>query len=167
MSLMPASDALRADHRRIEVPLDALLAALRQLTAADLPEVRRRFLEIRALMAPHFEKEETVLYPHLRPALPELLVRMDEQHANARELERYLADLLGELPDLPTARELAEVRRLGIELHDAIQHHIVEEENDLLRIADAELTAEEQQGLFERMVGGHPRATAKELLGLN
>jgi hemerythrin-like domain-containing protein len=152
MSLTPVSDALRADHRRIEVPLDALLIALVELGAERLPEVRRRFLEIRALIAPHFEKEETVLYPRLRPGLPELLARMDEQHGHAREVEHYLAELLGELADLPTARELAEVRRLGIELHDAIQHHIVEEEDDLLRIADAELSAEEQQGLFERMV---------------
>ena len=66
MSLTPASDSLRADHRRIEVHLDALLAALLQFSADRLPEVRRRFLEI---------------------------------------------------------RELAEVRRFGIEFHDAIQHH--------------------------------------------
>jgi len=151
MSLTPVSDVLRADHRRIEVHLDALLAALGELGAERLLEVRRRFLEIRALIAPHFEKEETVLYPHLRPGLPELLERMDEQHAHVREVEHCLAELLGGLADLPTARELGEVRRLGIELHDAIQHHIVEEEDDLLRIADAELSAEEQQGLVARM----------------
>ncbi len=44
MSLTPASDALRADHRRIEVPLDALLAALRELTANRFPELRRNRL---------------------------------------------------------------------------------------------------------------------------
>jgi hypothetical protein len=101
MSLTPASDSLRADHRRIEVHLDALLAALLQFSADRLPEVRRRFLEIRALAAPHFEKEETVVYPHLRPSLPELLVRMDEQHAHIHEVEHYLAELLGGLADLP------------------------------------------------------------------
>lgn len=151
MSLTPASDSLRADHRRIEVHLDGLLAALLQFSADRLPEVRRRFLEIRALAAPHFEMEETVVYPRLRASLPELLARMDEQHAHIREVEHYLAELLGGLADLPTTRELGEVRRLGIEFHDAIQHHIVEEENDLLRIADAELSAEEQQRLFGQM----------------
>lgn len=53
MSLTSASDSLRADHRRIEVHLDALLAALLQFSAERLPEVRRLGIEFHDAIQHH------------------------------------------------------------------------------------------------------------------
>lgn len=147
--MSPASDALRADHRIIEQHLDRLFAAASSLIPERVPELSQIFADLRRLAAPHFEKEETVFYPRLRPALPELLARMDEQHAYTREMEQYLADQLasGALDH----RALVELERLAIEFHDSIQHHIVEEEDQLLRLADQTLGEAEQQALLTEM----------------
>jgi hypothetical protein len=43
------------------------------------------------------------------------------------------------------------VRSFGIEFHDRIQHHIVDEEDQLLRLAEDRLTTEEQDSLAKAM----------------
>ncbi len=151
-----ASDLLRADHRRIEDLIDRLLAAAKQLSREMLPRLVEVLEPLRRLAAEHFEKEERVLYPHLRPGLPGLLAEMDEQHANARQMEASLLETLEAAQGAPTERQLGDLRRFAIELHDAIQHHIVAEEDQLLRLADQRLTPAEQQRLAEAMraIGG-------------
>lgn len=152
MGLTPASDSLRSDHREIEIHLDSLLALLLGLHGKGIAEVRHEFDEIRRISARHFEKEEKVLYPRLRQSAPELLARLEEQHEHARELESHLEALVA--ADRPAgSREATELRRLGIEFHDTLQHHIVEEEDHLLRVADAELSEQEQVEMGRRMEG--------------
>ncbi len=151
MSATPASDALRAGHRRIEASLDPLLEALLHLTPAGVEEVRRRFLEIRRLAERHFQREEGVIYPELRQKDRALLASMDEQHADTRLKESYLDGLLASLPAVPDERDLKELHRLGIEFHDAVQTHILDEEDHLLAWADQVLSAEEQTRLAAQM----------------
>lgn len=146
-----ASDSLRADHRRIETHLDHLLAALQHLTPRKLGEVRRQFQHIRRLARPHFEQEEEIFYPQLRDCDPALLARMDSEHEHTRLVEQYLEDALASLPEKPTERDLGEIYRLGVEFHDAVQTHIVDEEDYLLALADRVLSPEEQQHLLVRM----------------
>ena len=155
MSATPASDALRADHRHIEEHLDPLLQALLHLTPERVREVRLHFEEIRRLAAPHFEKEEGVFYPRVRSLNPALLDQMDSEHEQTRLTERYLAELLASLPATPDERDLTELHRLGIEFHDAVQTHIVAEEDYLLALADREISKEEQSRLAERMGRGY------------
>ncbi|HYM12755.1 MAG TPA: hemerythrin domain-containing protein [Bryobacterales bacterium] len=151
MSATAATDSLRADHRRIETHLDRLLAALQHLAANKIGEVRREFQNIRRLARPHFEQEDNVFYPQLREADAALLARMDAEHEHTRLVEQYLEDLLASLPEDPDERELGELYRLGIEFHDAVQTHIVDEEDYLLALADRVLSAQEQQLLLARM----------------
>lgn len=151
MTTTAASDLLRADHRRIETHLDLLLEALRHLTPGDIPSVRAHFEEIRRLARPHFAREENVFYPRLRALNAALLSRMDDQHEDTRLKEQYLEELLASLPEAPGERDLVELYRLGVEFHDAVQTHIVDEEDNLLRFADDALSEEEQQGLAGRM----------------
>ncbi len=146
-----ACENLRKDHRAIEECLDILLATLLHLTPALIPEIQATVRDLRNLAAVHFEKEETIFYPKLRPLLSDLLDRMDLQHEEVRELERYLAELLAEPPQTPESRWLNELRSLGIEFHDRIQHHIVDEEDQLFRLAEDRLTAEEQESLAGAM----------------
>ena len=65
MIAAPASDALRADHREVEMCLDRLLFAAKHPTPDLARGVREEFFEIRRLTRPHFHKEENVFYPYL------------------------------------------------------------------------------------------------------
>ena len=66
MSDTPASDLLRAAHRTMETHLDGLLAALKNLSADRVADIRRGFLEIQRLAMVHFDQEELVFYPAVR-----------------------------------------------------------------------------------------------------
>jgi hemerythrin-like domain-containing protein len=156
----PACENLRKDHRAIEERLDILLAALLHLTPELIPEIQATVRELQNLAAIHFEKEETIFYPKLRPLLSDLLDRMDLQHEEVRELERHLAELLAEPPQTPESRWLNELRSIGIEFHDRIQHHIVDEEDQLFRLAEDRLTAEEQESLARAMNAVQSRITS-------
>lgn len=156
----PACENLRKDHRAIEERLDALLAALMHLTPELIPEIQATFRSLQDLAAIHFEKEETIFYPKLRPLLSGLMDRMDLQHEEVRELERHLTELLAEPPETPQSRWLNELRSLGIEFHDRIQHHIVDEEDQLFRLAEDRLTAEEQESLAGAMNSVQSRITS-------
>jgi len=151
MSLTPASDVLRADHRQVEVWLDRLLEVAKRPTPTLIRDVRHIFGEIQSLTSPHFTKEESIFYPRLRPILPDLLAQMDEQHAYIREVEDNLQELIATVGDEPSDRELTELVRFSVELFDTVQHHIVDEEDQLLRIADSQLSPTEQKELAEGM----------------
>lgn len=152
MSDTPASDLLRAGHRRMETHLDGLLEALKHLSSDRVAGIQRDFLEIQRLARVHFEQEETVFYPQVRSLVPQILDKMDEEHEVVRQTERYLEELLGSFPVSPAPRDLGELRRLGIEFHDAIQVHIIDEEDQLLKVADHLLSGPEQQHLAVRML---------------
>jgi hemerythrin-like domain-containing protein len=160
MSAAPACEHLRKDHRVIEERLDILLAGLLRLTPALIPLIQATVRELQDLAAVHFEKEEMIFYPKLRPLVSDVLDRMDLQHEEVRELERHLAELLAEPPQTPESRWLNELRSLGIEFHDRIQHHIVDEEDQLFRLAEDRLTAEEQESLAGAMNAVHSRITS-------
>src|ERR1051325_10593455 len=106
MITMPeaACDHLRQDHRAIEECLDNLLNALLRLTPGLIPGIQATFGQLRNLAAIHFEKEEAIFYPKLRPVAADLLGRLDVQHEEVRELESHLADLLAEPPAAPDGR---------------------------------------------------------------
>jgi hypothetical protein len=161
MGATSACDHLRSDHRRMEKHLDRLLEALLHMSPALVSDVRATMAELQRLEVLHFEKEESLFYPSLRPAFPDLLAQMDLQHEDIREVEQHVAELLSNPPGLPELRWLEELRRSGIELHDRIQHHIVDEEDQLLRLADGHLTVEDQQkltGAFEEIQGRKSQA---------
>jgi hemerythrin-like domain-containing protein len=151
MSATPASDLLRSEHRLVEIQIDQLLHAVKHRTDDIVSDLRRALSGVRCLSQPHFEKEESVLYPYLRSQLPELLSRLDEQHEYAREVERHLVQLLEAIQGCPDERQRVELLRFSTELCDVIQHHIVDEEDQLLRLADARLSQEEQASLAAKM----------------
>ncbi len=135
----------------MEEHLDTLLAALLSLTPGRIAEIQATVRGIQGLSAIHFAKEEQIFYPKLRPIAAELLASLDVQHEEVRELERHVAELLAEPPAAPDARWLGELRALGIEFHDRIQHHIVDEEDHLFRLAGDWLSGEDQQKLAAAM----------------
>jgi hemerythrin-like domain-containing protein len=149
-----ACDHLRQDHRQMEEHLDRLFAAVSHPGPELVAHVRSAVASLQQLEAAHFEKEESLFYPKLRPAFPDLLGQMDLQHEDVRELDRLVSELLSATPELPDTRWLDELRRSCIELHDRIQHHIVDEEDQLFRLADRHLTREDQEilaGAFRKI----------------
>jgi hemerythrin-like domain-containing protein len=151
MSVTPASDLLRSEHRLVETQIDQLLHAVKHPAGDIVSDVRRVLSGIQCLSRPHFQKEENVFYPSLRSQLPELLAQLDEQHEYVREVERHLVELIESIEGSPDERQLAELVRFSIELCDVIQHHIVDEEDQLLRLADSTLSREEQVTLAAKM----------------
>lgn len=158
-----ASDLLRADHRQIEDLLDRLLAVAKQPSRNMVPVLAELVWTLRNLSHPHFDREERIFYPRLRALFPDLLARLDEQHEYVREVERNLSELLAEIGDPPADRQFAEVIRFSIELHDTIQHHIVAEEEELLRLADARLSPAEQQALAAQILAENSASTNPRL----
>lgn len=151
MSATPASDLLRSEHRLVETQIDQLLHAVKRPAGDIVSDVRRALSGIQCLSQPHFQKEENVFYPSMRSQLPELLSQLDEQHEYVREVERHLVELIESIEGSPDERQLAELIRFSTELYDVIQHHIVDEEDQLLRLADARLSQEEQTSLTAKM----------------
>ena len=131
----------------MEAHLDRLFAAVSHPGPELVAEVRAVVGSLQRLEAAHFEKEEGLFYPKLRPAFPDLLSQMDLQHKDVREFDRLVSELLSDPPESPEARWLDELRRSCIELHDRIQHHIVDEEDQLFRVADRHLTPEDDEML--------------------
>ncbi|MGZ4820437.1 MAG: hemerythrin domain-containing protein [Terriglobales bacterium] len=151
MSATPASDLLRSEHRLVETQIDQLLHAVKHPAGDIVSDVRRVLSGIQSLSGPHFQKEENVFYPSLRSQLPELLSQLYEQHEYVREVERHLVELIETIQASPDERQRAELIRFSTELSDVIQHHIVDEEDQLLRLADSRLSSEEQVTLASKM----------------
>jgi hemerythrin-like domain-containing protein len=151
MASVPASDLLRTDHRRIEMELDRLLTTVKHPGERMVLQVRDIFAEIQRLMKPHIHKEENVFYPYLRAAFSELLAEMDEQHEYIAEVTAGVDELTGMAGKGLSGRQYLELIRLSSELFDAIQHHIVDEEDRLLRFADLHLSVVEQDSLAATM----------------
>jgi len=156
---MFACDNLRADHREMEAYLDPLLATLQRLSPELVPQVQAVVWRIRRLAAIHFEKEEQIFYPSLCPALRDLVTQLEQQHGEIRELEQHVAEMLSDPPQVPDSRWLNDLRMFGSQFHDLIQHHIVDEEDNLLRLAESQLTREDQQRLAAEMIRLHDRRT--------
>jgi hemerythrin-like domain-containing protein len=160
MAAASACDNLREDHREMETHLDRLLAALQQPGPALIAEAQAAVRDIRRLYSIHFEKEEVVFYPSLRPTFPDLLAEMDQQHDDVREVAQHVGDLLSDPPPTPESRWLNDLRLFGTELYDLIQHHIVEEEDQLFRLAESRLSTEEQERLAVEMKKLHSGLSA-------
>ena len=144
----------------METYIDRLLTALRRAGPESVPEVQAAVRDIRRLSSMHFEKEEVIFYPSLRPAFPDLLAQTDRQHEDVREVEQQVGDLLSDPPPTPESRWLNELRLFGTQLHDHIQHHIVAEEDQLFRLAESRLTTKDQDRLAVEMRELHRRLSA-------
>ena len=156
-----ASDFLRAEHRQVENHLDHLLDALKHLSPERVGDVSRSSREIHRLVSAHMEVEEQVFYPALQSMVEDLIENLLKQHDQIRESDRYLEELLSGFPELPTARDTEELYRLGIEFHDAVQVHIVDEEEQLLKRVDEHLSSEQQRSLLAAMQRGSPEREPK------
>ena len=135
---MNAVDLIKQDHKRLKKLLEETLEAeggAQREAAMD---------HLRTELVAHERMEEEVFYPRLR----------DEQKARDNVLEGYeehhVADvILDELLDMPPDSDLwkAKVKVLK----ENVEHHMDEEEDELLKNAKKVLGREELDQLGERM----------------
>lgn len=104
-----------------------------------------------------FRKRRADFLPSLCPAFRDLVGQMEQQHEQIRELEQHVAEMLSDPPQVPDSRWLNDLRMFGSQFHDFIQHHIVDEEDNLLRLAESQLTREDQERLAAEMIRLHDR----------
>jgi len=120
-------DELTREHRELERWLDEFARAItapqatREMAVAAYRQVWPR-------AAAHLAKEEDTFYAGFLRFDPEFAAKMLEQHQMAREVARWMEDLLqrqGPTSPEEQTRELFQAARL---LHALLQHHLIEEE---------------------------------------
>lgn len=149
---MDAIKLLKQQHAQTE----ALLGEYARLSPGAYAHKRRLFARIADELAAHAQIEEMYFYPAANSAQTEdLLLEAAEEHL---AVKRIVADLL----DLPVTDEKFDPKMKV--LHDLIQHHVQEEEEQLLpriaRAVDAEALEDlgvQMEAEYERLRQGEPR----------
>jgi len=153
------------DHREVERLFAAYAAA------ATTEEKDRLVDEIRLGLAPHAVAEEILVYPALRRVVED----GQEQASHAIDEHQEIKRILSELDKMSSDDPLRDEK--VVELQRAVEHHVEEEEGDLLPSLRAAVDPQrlEQMGeMFERMkplLPTHPHplvpgtATAQLLAG--
>lgn len=136
---MNLAEYISAKHRRIEEALDALIEALH---GGDAPAALERFRAAWRWAEPHLEAEEQVLFPAVRAGFGKLVAKMEEQHAQVRELAAALEQ---------AGADAADFLPLGRRFHALLQHHLIEEERDLVTLAGRFLEAPIERELVEAL----------------
>jgi hemerythrin-like domain-containing protein len=151
MPATPACDLLREEHRSIGDCLNWLLSRAKKLRATDVPALRPQVDLLRRSLATHFQREERVLFPALRPHCPSLLARMQDQHDYIRAVEAELAGMLAETPAAPTRAWISDLRSWLLEFCERIRNHASDEDEQLFRVAAACLRSDQQLRIARRM----------------
>ena len=153
------------DHREVE----RLFAAYAAATSADQKDTLVD--EIRLGLAPHAAAEEILVYPALRKAVDDGTEQAEHAIDEHHDIKRLLSEV--DKMDAGDPGRDAKVR----ELEQSVQHHVEEEEGELLPSLRAAVAAErlEKMGeLFQKMkpmLPTHPHplvpgtATAQLLAG--
>jgi hemerythrin superfamily protein len=135
---MNAIELIKEDHKKLRKMLDDTLAA------DGASEREERLSHLRTELVAHERMEEEVLYIRLR----------DEKKVHDEVLEGYeehhVADIiLDELMDVPPETDLWKAKMKV--LKENVEHHLDEEEDELLKKAKSVLDRDELERLGERM----------------
>jgi hypothetical protein len=131
---MKATTLLRKQHRKVEGIFDKL-----ENGGNDRSSL---LTELANDLAGHMAIEQTIFYPAVRDIDAEMVEQSYEDHAIA---EMALKRLLATQPHDPTfdAKVIA--------LRELIEHHVEEEEEELLPDAEEKMTAEDLESLGDEM----------------
>jgi hemerythrin-like domain-containing protein len=135
-------DLIEHDHREVE----QMFAEFKQSHDADVAR------QICDELDKHTKAEERAVYPIFEE---ELSNETDKVH-EAEDEHKQARQLIGRIRNTTDASHLAELMR---ELEGAIQHHVQEEESEMLPKARQELPAEELSQLGEKFEEAKATAT--------
>lgn len=135
---MDAFELLKTDHAKVS-------SIFKQIEATtDTPTRKQLFTQVKQELDVHTHIEETILYPVLKQAAEtrEITEEAYEEHQEAK-------DLLAELSATPVDSE--EWGDLIVELKEAIEHHVEEEENEMFPKARTVLSEQQINDLGTRL----------------
>lgn len=116
---MDLSELIKADHRKVE-------ELFSELESADDPTQRYDcFEQIYQQLNLHAQTEELVLYPAMREyeETNQFVEEAEEEHVEAKELLEEIKSL-----DPDSSQFKSKIKKLK----EAVEHHVQEEENELL-----------------------------------
>ena len=135
---MEIYEALITDHRKLQDTLDRLVA----LNEGDEETRHELIQQVRDELIPHSRAEEAVFYNSIRAinTAQDLAWHGYEEHMMAEGLLRTLqgADKIN-----------AEWKAIANKLRDALNHHIKEEEEEMIPVAQQLFTKEEAEVMAE------------------
>jgi len=146
-------DALKSDHEKVR----GLLGELLSLDDGD-DKARERLLEqIRDELIPHSRAEEAVFYNSIRAVntAQDLVWHSFQEHMEAEALLRTLQGL--------DALD-ASWKKTAQKLNEALNHHILEEENKIIPVAEHLFTPEEAEAMGEAFEEMKPEVQDEGLL---
>lgn len=161
MTVKP-TDRIRTEHRDLLPHIYELDRAAVAMEEWDLATASARLHEILEFLEdhllPHARAEEEFLYPAVSEvvgaptATSTMSIDHDEIAARTARLREWTASALEVWPD---PKQVAEISRQLSTLHSIILLHFKKENQVLLPILDAALTAEEAEALITEMHAGH------------
>jgi iron-sulfur cluster repair protein YtfE (RIC family) len=153
-----ATEPLRAEHRELLPHLRALQTAADELAKMDRSEAVRTLGDIvaflRGHLVPHARAEEAVLYPAVEEAMnaPGATATMRADHAEIVARIGRLADTANAVGERwPDPRLAVDLTHELVGLSAILLLHFRKEEDVLLPVLDAHLTAEQASALFASM----------------
>lgn len=131
---MDIFDLLKADHRKVET----LFSEIEKTD--DTEKLYNSFNQLYKALNVHSQAEELTFYPALREckSTQDMLEEAEEEHVEAEELLEEIKQLS------PTSSEF---KNKMLELKEAVQHHVREEENEIFDQARQCMEAQELQQL--------------------
>jgi hemerythrin superfamily protein len=139
-------DLIKAQHRRIE-------SLLQQAQDAEPEQMAELLRQVAALLVPHSEAEESFVYPAIRDHAREEDSEVKDGVAEHHHIEDLLRELLDQEPGSPGYD--GKLAALAGEL----QHHVEEEEQDLLPVLSDKASDAERDELGKRFA----EATGQDL----
>ena len=149
---------LEKSHRKLEVHLDELAAAVAGV-AASKGKSEVHWDKIDELVAyfqrsvlRHEQDEEDSVFPRLaeHPALRSLITRLTGDHQSQRKLVAALAELCAS-PSRSTAAAIARLGRISKEFKTSLLDHIAREDRELLPALSRHVSASEQAAIAIEM----------------
>jgi iron-sulfur cluster repair protein YtfE (RIC family) len=149
---------LRDEHKELYPHIESLkLAGLSvhgTLSQASLDLINESNEFLTTHLLPHAQAEEAALYPVVQKVMgtPYGTATMSRDHVEVEHLTRELAELREKLSATEIgAKQANELKRVLFGLYTLIKVHFAKEEEVYLPLLDANLTAEDAQGMFEAM----------------
>lgn len=132
-------DLIKAQHKAVD-------ALLEQAQSAEGTEVRDLLVQVRDLLVPHSDAEESFVYPAIRERDASEASQVKDGVAEHHHIDFLLKQLLTEKPGGPgydgkLAAFVGELR-----------HHVEEEENDLLPVLKEKASAAERESMGARFM---------------
>jgi len=143
-------EILRWEHRRIERHLCRMREALAPVEQ-EIERARDEFEILASLWAPHTGKERRILFPRITERFGAKVSELEQQHSQLDETAARLAEMFRQPAEARPGSWPADLRTRARELAELLHHHVIREEDGLLREVDRETPLSERLEMGQEM----------------